>query len=68
MKSQMGERVEILSRARDRLKLHLGSMAPKATVQPKRGRLRTASVASVAAKPGGRASVDGPGVDFDFDC
>ena len=47
------ERVDIISR--DRLKPHLGSVAPKAAVPPKRGRPRTASVASasVAAKPGG---------------
>ena len=52
-KIQVGEKVEIISR--DRLKPHLGSVAPKAAVPPKRGRPRTASVASasVAVKPGG---------------
>ena len=52
----MGERVEAISR--DCLKPLLGSVAPKATMPTKRGRPRTASVASVAsasvvAKPGG---------------
>ena len=46
-KVQVGERVKILSR--DRPKPHLGSVAPKAAVPPKRGRPRTASVASVAS-------------------
>ena len=55
-KIQVGERVDVVSR--DRLKSHLGSVAPKATVPPKCGRPRTASVVSVAsaseaAKPGG---------------
>ena len=55
-KLQVGERVDVVSR--DRLKPHLGSMAPKAAVPPKRGRPRMASVnsmasASGAAKPGG---------------
>ena len=55
-KIQMGERVDVVSR--DRLKPHLGSVAPKAALPPKRGRPRTASVVSVAsasgaAKPGG---------------
>ena len=44
--------------SRDRLKPHLGSVASKAAVPPKRGRPRMASVnsmasASGAAKPGG---------------
>ena len=55
-KIQVGERVDVVSR--DRLKPHLGSVAPKAAVPPKCGRPRTASVVSVAsaseaAKPGG---------------
>ena len=41
-KIQMGERVDVVSR--DRLKPHLGSVAPKAALPPKRGRPRTASV------------------------
>ena len=44
-KVQVGERVEIISK--DHLKPHLGSVAPKATVPPKHGRPRNASVASV---------------------
>ena len=44
-KVQVWERVEILRR--DHLKPHLGSVAPKATVPPKHGRPRNASVASV---------------------
>ena len=44
--------------SRDRLKTHLGSVAPEAAVPPTRGRPRTASVAPVAStssaeKPGG---------------
>ena len=55
-KLQMGERVEVVSR--DRLKPHLGSVAPRAAVPPTCGRPRTASVAQVvspssAKKPGG---------------
>ena len=55
-KLQVGERVEVVSR--DRLKPHLGSVAPRAAVPPTRGRPRTASVAPVASsssaeKPGG---------------
>ena len=55
-KLQVGERVDGVSR--DRLKPHLGSVASKAAVPPKRGRPRMASVnsmasASGAAKPGG---------------
>ena len=55
-KLQVGERVEVVSQ--DRLKPHLGSVAPKAAVPPTRGRPRTASVAPVASstsaeKPGG---------------
>ena len=51
-----GERVDVISR--DRLKPHVGSVAPNAAVPPRRRRPRTASVvyvasASVAAKPGG---------------
>ena len=53
---QVGERVEVVSR--DRLKPHLGSVAPRAAVPPTRGRPRMASVAQVASstsaeKPGG---------------
>ena len=44
---QVGERVEVISR--DRLKPHLGNVAPEAAVPPTRGRLRTASVALVAS-------------------
>ena len=55
-KMQVGERVDLVSR--DRLKPHLGSVAPRAAVPPTRGRLRAASVAPVAStssaeKPGG---------------
>ena len=55
-KLQVGERVEVVSR--DRLKPHLGSVAPRAAVPLTRGRPRTASVALVASstsaeKPGG---------------
>ena len=55
-KLQVGERVEVVSR--DRLKPHLGSVAPRAAVPPTRGRPRMASVAPVASsssaeKPGG---------------
>ena len=55
-KLQVGERVEVVSR--DRLKPHLGSVAPRAAVPLTRGRLRTASAAPVASssaaeKPGG---------------
>ena len=39
-KLQVGEMVDIISR--DRMKPHLGSMAPKAAVLPTRGRPRTA--------------------------
>ena len=46
-KLQVGERVDIVSR--DRLKPHLGSVAPKAAVPPIHGRPRTASVAPVAS-------------------
>ena len=54
-KLQVGERVDVVSR--DRLKPHLGSMAPKAAMPPRHGRLRTASAVSVASaseaeKPG----------------
>ena len=48
-KVQVCERVEILSR--DRLKPHLGSVAPKAAVPPKRGRPRMALVALVDSPP-----------------
>ena len=53
------ERVDIISR--DHLKPHLGNLAPKATVPPKRGRPRTASVVPLtsslaAAKWGGLCS------------
>ena len=55
-KLQVGERVDLISR--NRLKPHLGSVAPKAAKPPKPGRPRTASEASgasasVAAKQGG---------------
>ena len=55
-KLQVGERVEVVSR--DRLKPHLGSVAPEGAVAPTHGRPRTASVApvtspSLAEKPGG---------------
>ena len=55
-KQQVGERVNMVSR--DRLKPHLGSVAPRAAMPPTPGRLRTASVAPVAStslmeKPGG---------------
>ena len=55
-KLQVGERVEVVSR--DRLKPHLGSVAPRAAVTPTRGRPRTASAVPVASssaaeKPGG---------------
>ena len=55
-KVQVGNRVEIITR--DCLKPHLGSVAPKAAVPPKRRRPRMASVTSVvspslAEKPGG---------------
>ena len=55
-KLQVGERVEVVSR--DRLKPHLGSVAPEGAVAPTHGRPRTASVAPVASpslaeKPGG---------------
>ena len=46
-KLQVGERVDVVSR--DRLKPHLGSVAPEAAVPPTRGRPRTASVAPVAS-------------------
>ena len=46
-KLQVGEKVAVVSR--DRLKPHLGRMAPEAAVTPRRGRPRTASVASVAS-------------------
>ena len=42
-KMQVGERVDVVSR--DRLKPHLGSMAPEAAMPPTHGRPRTASVA-----------------------
>ena len=48
-KVQVGERVKILSSVCLKPHLHLGSVAPKAAVPPKRGRPRTASVASVAS-------------------
>ena len=55
-KLQVGERVEVVSR--NRLKPHLGSVAPRAAVLPTCGRSRTASVSPVASsssaeKPGG---------------
>ena len=55
-KLQVGEKIEVVSR--DRLKPHLGRVAPEAAVPPRRGRPRTASVALVASsssskKPGG---------------
>ena len=55
-KLQVGERVDVVSG--DRLKPHLGSVAPEEAVLPTRRRLRTASVAPVAStsmaeKPGG---------------
>ena len=55
-KLQVGERVEVVSQ--DRLKPHLGSVAPRAAVPPTLGRPRKASVAPVASsslaeKPGG---------------
>ena len=55
-KLQVGDRVDVVSR--DRLKPHLGSVAPKAAVLPRRGRLRAAFVDSMAstsgvAEPGG---------------
>ena len=61
----VGERVDVVSR--DRLKPHLGSMAPKAAVPLRRGRPRMTSVvsvasASVAAKPGGHMCVVEPGL------
>ena len=46
-KLQVGEMVDVVSR--DRLKPHLGSVAPEAAVPPTRGRPRTASVAPVAS-------------------
>ena len=42
-KLQVGERVKVVSR--DRVKPHLGSVAPQAAVPPTRGRPRMASVA-----------------------
>ena len=55
-KLQGGESGEVVSR--DRLKPHLGSVAPRAAVPLTCGRLRTASMAPVASstseeKPGG---------------
>ena len=55
-KLQVGDKIEVVSR--DRLKAHLGRVAPEAAVPPRRGRPRTASVAPVASssspkKPGG---------------
>ena len=55
-KLQVGGRVDVVSR--DRLKSHLGRVAPEAAVPPTCGRLRTASVVPVASsapakKPGG---------------
>ena len=55
-KLQVGEKLEVVSR--DRLKPHLGRLAPEAAVPPRHGRPRTASVAQVASsssskKPGG---------------
>ena len=55
-KLQVGERVKVVSR--DRLKPHLGSVAPRAAVPPTRGRPRKASVdlvdsSSSSEKPGG---------------
>ena len=48
-KLEVGERVEVVSR--DRLKPHLGRVAPEVAVPPRRGRPRTASVAPVASSP-----------------
>ena len=56
-KVQVGERVEVISR--DSLKPHLGSVAPKAAVPPKRGRPSTASIVSVASSPSA-AKPEGP--------
>ena len=56
-KIQVGERVDVVSR--DRLKPHLGSVAPKAAVPPKRGRPSTASIVSVASSPSA-AKPEGP--------
>ena len=46
-KLQVGEKVEVVSW--DRLKPHLGCVAPEAAVPPRHGRPRTASVAPVAS-------------------
>ena len=56
-KIQVGERVDVVSR--DRLKPHLGSVAPKAAVPPKRGWPSTASIVSVASSPSA-AKPEGP--------
>ena len=56
-KVQVGERVEVISR--DRLKPHLGSVAPKAAILPQRGRPRTAPLVSVALSPSA-AKPEGP--------
>ena len=60
-KLQVGEMVEVVSR--DRLKPHLGGVAPEAAVPTRSGRPRTASVAPVASsssskKPGGACVAD----------